>query len=33
MMNSKKNKRFIPTDIPIIWVNIVEAVADGAVLL
>jgi hypothetical protein len=31
--HEKKKKKIVPTDIPIIWVNIVETIPDGAVLL
>jgi hypothetical protein len=29
----KKNKRPTPADIPIVWVNIVDADLDGSVIL
>jgi hypothetical protein len=33
MSGKKKNKKSIPTDIPIIWVNNVEADIDGSAIL
>jgi len=33
MNGKKKNKRSTPADIPIIWVNIVDADLDGSVIL
>jgi len=33
MIGKKKNKKSTPADIPIIWVNIVEADLDGPVIL
>lgn len=33
MIGKKKNKRSVPTEIPIIWVNIVDADWDGSVIL
>jgi hypothetical protein len=33
ILHDKKKKKIVPTDIPIIWVNIVETASDSAVLL
>jgi len=30
MIQKKKKKKFVPTDIPIIWVNIVEAYSNDS---
>lgn len=32
-IKKKKNKRSIPNDIPIVWVNIVEAECSGTPVL
>jgi hypothetical protein len=33
MIGKKKSKKSTPSDIPIVWVNIVDADLDGSVIL